>query len=122
MYLRLINNFYSISGLKINISKTQITWIGSKKYSDEKLCPDIDLRWTTQFNLLGFIYDVDLSKIIMLNYDKKLVKIKSIKNMWKKRKITPIGKVCIVKTLLILKLNHLFISLPTQTRKNVEKT
>ena len=65
-----INDFYLYSGLKINISKTQITWIGSKKYANERLCADLNLNWTTRFVLLGITYDVDLTKITTLNYDK----------------------------------------------------
>ena len=67
-----INDFYLYSGLKINISKTQITWIGSKKYTNERLCADLNLNWTTHFVLLGITYDVDLTKITTLNYDKKI--------------------------------------------------
>lgn len=38
-----LNMFYALSGLKINLSKTQATWIGSKKYSIEKMCKNINL-------------------------------------------------------------------------------
>lgn len=48
-----LNMFYALSGLKINLSKTQATWIGSKKYSIEKICKNINLQWTTTFKLLG---------------------------------------------------------------------
>ena len=43
---------------------------------------------------------------------KKLVKIKSIIEQWSKRNLNLIGKLCIIKTLLISQLSHLFISLP----------
>jgi hypothetical protein len=86
-----IKEFYSMSGLKINESKTQLVWIGSKKYSEDNICPDLSFIWTNDFKLLGIHYDVDLAKIVRLNYDKKLVKIKSIVEQWKKRNITPIG-------------------------------
>ena len=33
-------DFFSISGLKINSSKTKILWIGSKKNSDSFIIPD----------------------------------------------------------------------------------
>ena len=60
-----INVFYLYSGLKINISKTQIIWIGSKKYTNERLCADLNLNLTTRFVhvLLGITYDVYLNKI-----------------------------------------------------------
>lgn len=48
-----------------------------------------------------------------MNYDKTLVKIKSTVEQWKKRKLTPIGKVTLIKSLIISQLNYLFISLPT---------
>lgn len=104
-----LQSFYNMSGLKINQSKTQLVWIGSKKYSNHKLCQEIELIWTINFKLLGIQYDVDLSKIIRMNYDKKLVNIKSTVEQWKNRNLTPIGKVTIIKSLIISQPNHLFI-------------
>lgn len=104
-----LQSFYYMSGLKINQSKTQLVWIGSKKYSNHKLCQEIELIWTTNLKLLGIQYDVDLSKIIRMNYDKKLINIKSTVEQWKKRNLTPNGKVTIIKSLIISQPNHLFI-------------
>lgn len=95
-----LNMFYALSGLKINLSKTQATWIGSKKYSIEKMCKNINLQWTTTFKLLGIHFDVDLTKILKMNYDKKLVKIKNTIKYWEKRIITPLGKITLIKSLL----------------------
>ena len=72
--LRELDEFHKLSGLKINRDKTQIVWIGSKKFSEERLCSDINFNWTTRFKLMGIYYDVDLNEILKLNYDKKLVK------------------------------------------------
>ena len=116
-----INAFYKLSGLKMNLSKTQITWIGSKKYSADKLCNELNLIWTNTFTLLGIHFDVDLSRINFLNYDKKLVKIKSIIKQWSKRSLTPLGRLSIIKTLLISQLNHLFIALPNPNDKFIQE-
>ena len=64
-----INLFYRMSGLQMNLSKTQIAWIGSLKYmyNDDRLCPDLSFQWTTRFTLLGVIFDVDLSRVNFLN-------------------------------------------------------
>jgi hypothetical protein len=35
--LRELDEFYKLSGLKINRDKTQIVWIGSKEFSNERL-------------------------------------------------------------------------------------
>ena len=114
-----VEQFYNLSGLKINISKTQIVWIGSKKYSNNRLCADVDFKWTNNFTLLGIHFDVDLSRINFLNYDKKLVKIKSIIKQWDRRNLTPIGRLTLIKSLLISQLNHLFITLPSPSKETI---
>ena len=67
-----IEMFGKMSGLKINSDKTQLTWIGSKKYSTDKMCFEYNLIWgKTKFCLLGIDFDVDLHTITKLNFDKK---------------------------------------------------
>ena len=60
--------FANISGLKTNFDKTQVVWIGSKKYSTHSIKTRWKLSWgTSQFKLLGITFDVDLTKIIGIN-------------------------------------------------------
>ena len=40
-----IHKFGNISGLKINMSKTQLTWVGDKRFSTDTLCPELNLTW-----------------------------------------------------------------------------
>ena len=108
-----LKQFAKISGLKINTSKTQAIWIGSMKYSDTKYLPEVGLQWGRHtFTLLGVEFSVDLHEIPKMNYDKKLIKLKSLIKAWEKRVLTPIGRIHIIKSLLISQFNHLFISLP----------
>ncbi len=117
-----LSRFKKISGLKMNVNKTQVIWLGSKKYSDEIISPDLNLQWGNQsFTLLGIEYHVDLNKILRLNYDKKLVKLKSIIKTWNRRNLTPIGKIYIIKSLLISQFNHLFIALPNPDDNLIKK-
>ena len=53
-----------------------------------------------------------MKEIVDLNYNSQIPKIKALIHHWKRRKLTPIGRVTVVKTLLLPKLNHLFIALP----------
>eukprot|EP00105_Crassostrea_gigas_P040116 XP_019924264.1 PREDICTED: uncharacterized protein LOC109619185 [Crassostrea gigas] len=46
-------------------------------------------------------------------------KIKSMIQHWNRRILTPIGRVTVVKSLIIPKINHLFISLPTPRRETI---
>lgn len=80
----------------------------------------MNFHWTTQFKLLGIQFDVDQANILKLNYDKKLVKIKEIINQWNKRHTTPIGRITLIKSLIISQMNHLFISLPTPSSKVIK--
>ena len=112
-----LNLFEKISGLKINLSKSQVIWIGNKKYSDTIFHPEWKLRWGDKaFTLLGIDFHVDLHMIPKLNYDKKLVKIKGLINTWKNRPLTPIGRITVIKSLLSSQLNHLFMALPNPSQ------
>lgn len=65
------------------------------------------MNWgSTKFTLLGINFDVDLLNMHSINYDPKLVKIKSIIKQWEKRHLTPIGKITVIKTLVIKLLRH----------------
>ena len=107
-------SFYgTLSGLKINIDKTHVIWIGSKKYSKNTMCSNYKLKWGgSTFNMLGIEYDVNLQNITRLNYDKKLVKIKALVQNWSKRDLTPLGRNTVFKSLIISQLNHLISSIP----------
>ena len=111
--LNTLELYGSISGLKINTDKTKIVWIGKKRYSQDKLITD-KFDWAcTKFNLLGLKFSVNLSEILDLNLSEKLTQIKKEISVWSKRHLTPIGKIVVVKTIFLSKLNHLFSSLPS---------
>ena len=87
--------------------------MGSRKYSIHLIKTKWKLVWgETQFKLLGIIFNVDLNKMIQLNYEPKLMNISKCISYWKRRKLTPIGKITVVKSIFVQLLRHLFISLP----------
>ena len=47
-----------------------------------------------------------------LNLSAKLTEIKDLINIWNRTYLTPIGKVTVIKTFFLAKLNYLFLSLP----------
>ena len=111
--LNTLELFGTMSGLKINTDKTKIIWIGKKKYSQDQLIAK-RFDWnSTKFNLLGLNFSVELSEILDLNMSEKLFQIKGEITKWGKRHITPLGKVMVIKTIFVSKLNHLFSSLPS---------
>ena len=110
--LNVLEIFDSVSGLRVNTEKTQVVWIGKKKRCNEKLLK-LNLNWdTTQFNVLGLSFSVDLLDCTEINFSNQIVEIKKILNHWNNRYLTPIGKITIIKTFILSKLNHLLLSLP----------
>ena len=111
--LNMLEIFGSMSGLKMNTMKKKVIWIGRKRFSRDKLKVNTTLEWgTTEFNLLGLEFNVDLDKLVQTNYLNAIAQSKLILNNWKKCHLTPFGKVTVVKTFIISKFNHLFITLP----------
>ena len=109
--LKILDKFANISGLDINSTKTKVIWIGSKKYSAQVYHHvKWKLNWgETAFSLLGIDFHVNLNEI---NFNKAITKIENLLKQWEKRNLTPIGIITFLKTIIIPKLNHLFISLP----------
>ena len=69
--LGLYNDFNKCSGLRINLSKTEAIWIGSKTKSLRILLTGEQLTWLLQgeeFSYLGQIFSTSLDKILTFNY------------------------------------------------------
>ena len=63
--LQLLENFSHISGLKVNVDKTKLIWIGCMKYSSRYIKTKWKLSWGKKnFKLLGIHFNVDLKKMI----------------------------------------------------------
>ena len=61
---------------------------------------------------MGITFDLNLSNIPLINYENAIVKIENTIASWKKRCLTPLGKITVIKSLILSQLNHLFMSLP----------
>ena len=111
--LNTLEIFGSISGLKMNTEKTKIVWLGRKKHSREKIETNYNLLWgTTEFCLLGINFHVDLFKMSETNYTDLAQFLRNQINCWNKRNITPLGKICLIKSLFLAKMNHKLSILP----------
>ena len=108
-----LSRFSKISGLNINFDKTQLVWIGSEKFSTRPIKTKWKLSWgSNQFKLLGILFNTDLDKMIKNNYIPKVTQMEKILKQWNKRSLSPIGKITVIKTLVIPIFNLLFTSLP----------
>ena len=106
------------SGLKLNNDKTQVVWIGSKKNSKVRFLRDKNFCWDPGiFQVLGIKFSTDTTQISAINFEGKVSEVRKILNNWSRRQITPLGKITVVKTLVLLNLTHLFVSLPDPSDK-----
>ena len=70
---------------------------------------------------MGINFSTNLQLMYKLNYDRILSNITRELNNWKKRNFTPIGKIVILKTLILSKFIHLFSILPNPPNEFIQK-
>ena len=110
--------FENISGLRVNYQKTCAIWIGSMRKSEQILCAGKNFKWSKdgKFNLLGIDFCTDVSQMPDLNYYKCLDSMKKSMSQWSRRYLTPIGRLTIVKSLIIPKINHIIMTIPNPSK------
>ena len=88
---------------------------------------DRNLEWTKEpfsIHVLGITFTTHLEDMEPLNFEPKLLQIERDIKSWSKRHIIPLGKITVIKSLLLPKLTHLFIALPRPSEqwiKNFKK-
>lgn len=113
--------YAAVSGLKANFDKTHVIWLGLKKHSQETINTRYKLVWgKTKFKLLGIDFSVNLEDILDINFKPKIDKLKNQLALWKRRNLTIIGKITVIKTILLPKFNHLFLALPNPSLKFIK--
>ena len=114
--------FYRKSGLKINFKKTKVIRIGNIRESDRRFYKENNLDWVTTFISLGITYDVlDMENITILNIEQKLPQIPQMVQCRSNRNLTPVWRITVCKSLLLSKITHILISLPTTSNEIFDK-
>ena len=91
----MLEKFRRCSGLELNKSKTEAMWLGSWVERKDK---PFGFRWPeVSAYALGIHFTNDSSTSDKLNFEKKLEDLQRILNSWKRRKLTLLGKINIVK-------------------------
>ena len=109
-----LEQFKHFSGLKVNYHKSVVLRIGPIALSTQELSTKYGLKWSSgPIKILGILIQNDLDNIAEINYSPLLQKTKEIITMWRKRTLTPIGKVQVVNSLISSLFVCKFMGLPS---------
>ena len=112
--LQTLTWFYQRSGLKINFTKTKVIRIGPIRETDRRFCKENNLDWVSSFMALGIQYDTkNIKNITLQNIESKIDSMRSIIQLWMYRNITPMGRICVAKSLILSKVTHVLQALPS---------
>ena len=99
--LKLFEEFKTNCGLENNISKTEALWLGSWRN-----CREADTKEPVQ--ALGVHFSYDEQHANRLNFEEKIKNVEKVLNTWRRRNLTLIGRLKIVKSLGLSKIDTPF--------------
>ena len=107
--INLLHDFKYTSKLKLNESQTEILQTGVPLTVNYSL---FKLKWERErVYALGTWFYKDYSQSITHTYDQRLELLRTTLNAWARRKLTWLGKITVLKTLCISKLNYAFTTI-----------
>ena len=111
--LKILNWFHFKSGLQVN-TKTKVIRIGNIRETDRRYCRENDLDWVYEFTALGIEYNMrKLDNITELNIQPKIDKMEKTLKSWGFRNITLMGRITILKSLVLSQITHILQALPS---------
>ena len=117
--------FEKYSGLKLNLTKTELIPIGIHKDEDIVLTgilSEITVKHGP-FKALGIWYSTDVQICTELNLKGRLNKMETLLNIWRTRNLSLKGKITIMKTLILPQIQFLFsmIYIPQDVLETIDK-
>lgn len=119
--LPMFEDYYRYAGLRLNIEKTEIIWLGqNSRYGKIE-----NIRITqSPVKILGIWVCKNQELLIKLNYDECVKKLKALLTLWSQRKLTIKGKITLLKSkalpLMMHKCSSLYV--PKEIITSVERT
>ena len=111
--IQTVQCFGKVSGLVLNHKKTNAVSLGSLRNRNIQYMQHLNIAWDPPvFKILGISFTNDLHDIIELNFRSKINEVQSLYRIWIKRQVTPLGRIAVLKSLVLSKLIFLWILLP----------
>ena len=116
--LSIIDQFSKVSGLKLNISKTIGLCIGKTNANQINNSHGIKLT-NDSIKSLGVYFGNNRESCDHLNWDNKIDNAVKLIDAWKRRKLTMLGKIVVLKSMFLPRLTYLTQNIVTP--KNITK-
>ena len=117
-----LSAFCRMSGLRLNASKTKCLAIGPDHAIMEGVNLDpLGLSWVEELTVLGIKFANNNINITDMNLKEKLPLIYAEIKKWNKRTITLMGKIVVIKSLLLSKIVHILTSLPNPSEHMIKQ-
>ena len=114
-----IKTFTSVSGLNLNINKTKCMPIGA--VNDNAPVNDTGIEYVKELKILGLTFNRNNNDITRINIMNKLSLIENEVSQWNRRHLTLLGKITVIKALLLSKLVHIFLALPNPSQNIISR-
>ena len=106
--LAMLDDFSKVSGLRLNDKKMEALWIGASIGNDKILVSGKELKWPKdKVKSLGLWVSTDPELSASLNNNEKLEKVKELLRCWKYCRVTLLGKISVIKSLIVFQLVYL---------------
>ena len=107
--LEIIQNFGNVSGLKLNIEKTEGLWLGRGRNRGDGFA---NINWEKDsIKALGVVFGYNNQEIEEINWRNKIDIIRKLLNKWNYRDLSLQGRILIVKTLALSQVVYLLSSI-----------
>ena len=114
--LQILDLFHvsEISGLRLNNKKTVALWIGANNGKETNLAPEKDFKWVKdKVKALGVWLSTNPETTIEANYNEKLTKVRNSLSCWELSRLSLLGKITVLKSLIASQLVYILSPLPT---------
>uniref|UniRef100_A0A803TBI3 Reverse transcriptase domain-containing protein n=1 Tax=Anolis carolinensis TaxID=28377 RepID=A0A803TBI3_ANOCA len=111
-WLRKIEEFGNVAGLRINKKKTMILTKNMSKTKQKELHDISGLQTPSKIKYLGIWLSAKNNQLLDLNYVEKWKELQSDLDKWKNLNVSLLGRIAIIKMNVLPKLLYLFQNIP----------
>ena len=113
-----LETFSKNSGLYLNVQKTACMSIGARTSQNTE---NVRCKVVQEMKILGITFSNNIKGITEANLEPKINQITKEIAQWRRRNITPLGRITVIKSLLLSKLIHILTVLPHPAQNILKK-